>query len=190
MHGKAVSGGYPKSPCSAARDEKESRVTHVGIRKIQEDGRETDSALEQMQALTEQVRQLAFQLFESRGGGDGHALEDWLAAEREVVQVPESELIDTNGRYEVRVAVPLFQARELCVTATPTALVIQGHSGHRHEAEDASVRFCELGRKALFRRFEFPDPVDVDTVTARLANGMLRIAAAKAPLPALNCSGA
>ena len=38
------------------------------------------------QDLEEQIRQRAFELFESRGREDGHELDDWLRAEEEVTQ--------------------------------------------------------------------------------------------------------
>lgn len=34
--------------------------------------------------LEERIRQKAYQIYCSRNGGDGNAMEDWLAAEREV----------------------------------------------------------------------------------------------------------
>ncbi len=34
--------------------------------------------------LEERIRQLAYRLYEQRGHEDGHELEDWLQAEREV----------------------------------------------------------------------------------------------------------
>ena len=43
----------------------------------------TDENAEQIQ---EQIRQRAYELFEARGRGDGHDLDDWLLAETEVTQ--------------------------------------------------------------------------------------------------------
>jgi hypothetical protein len=36
--------------------------------------------------LLEQIRARAYELFELRGGNEGHELEDWLQAEAEVLQ--------------------------------------------------------------------------------------------------------
>lgn len=36
--------------------------------------------------LEEQIRQRAYELYERRGRGDGHATEDWLQAEAELVR--------------------------------------------------------------------------------------------------------
>ena len=34
--------------------------------------------------VEQEIRQRAYQLFEARGGEDGHELEDWLRAEEEI----------------------------------------------------------------------------------------------------------
>ena len=39
----------------------------------------------------ERVAMRAYELYLARGGGDGAALEDWLAAEREFAQRPDGE---------------------------------------------------------------------------------------------------
>jgi hypothetical protein len=36
-------------------------------------------------ALEEQIRQRAYALYEARGRGDGHDLDDWLKAEAEIL---------------------------------------------------------------------------------------------------------
>ena len=36
--------------------------------------------------VQEQIRQRAYELFEKRGCEDGHALDDWLQAEAEIVE--------------------------------------------------------------------------------------------------------
>ena len=40
----------------------------------------------QTQNLEEQIRQLAYELYEVRGREDGHELDDWLLAEKEITQ--------------------------------------------------------------------------------------------------------
>jgi len=43
----------------------------------------------QQKAAREEIEKRAYQLFEERGCRDGHALEDWIDAERELAK-PES----------------------------------------------------------------------------------------------------
>ena len=42
------------------------------------------------------------------------------------------------------------------------------------------VRFCEFGRKTIFRRFDLPEAINLDKVTADLNKGVLHLTAAKA----------
>ncbi len=44
----------------------------------------------EVQDLAEQIRQRAYELYELRGQGDGHELDDWLLAESEVIQKREA----------------------------------------------------------------------------------------------------
>jgi DUF2934 family protein len=44
-------------------------------------------AAEARAELEEQIRRRAYELYERRGRGDGHALDDWLQAEAEVSDI-------------------------------------------------------------------------------------------------------
>ena len=43
-----------------------------------------------VQDLTEQIRQRAYELYELRGRADGHELDDWLLAESQLIQKREA----------------------------------------------------------------------------------------------------
>ena len=49
----------------------------------------------QQQATREELEKRAYQLFEERGFRDGHALEDWIDAERELAKPESIELSKT-----------------------------------------------------------------------------------------------
>ena len=115
--------------------------------------------------LTEQIRRLAFHLFESRGGGDGHDLDDWLEAERELILAPRPELVQRDGRLEIRMPAEGYEPGEIHVTASPGALVVKAASERK------------AGQKILLRTIEWPQPIDVDRTTARLDNGILHVTA-------------
>jgi len=44
----------------------------------------------EVQGLTEQIRQRAYELYELRGRADGHELDDWLLAESQLIQKREA----------------------------------------------------------------------------------------------------
>ncbi len=130
--------------------------------------------------ITEEVRRRAFTLFEGQGRRIGSDLENWVAAEREVLWAPPSEVIETPQGYQARIALPGFQAKDLQVVATPGALIIEAEAQHTHEGKKEKVCLCEFSDKKLFRRLELPSQIDVDQTTAQLENGILQVNAPKA----------
>ena len=110
-----------------------------------------------MKALSEEIRQRAFEIFERRDGHDGVAIDDWLKAERDLLRNPESELVEQEGKCEVRVSTPGFDPGDVHVTALADALIVQASSAHNHDKSEGSVRFCEFSQKTLFRRFNLPE---------------------------------
>ncbi|HXP88862.1 MAG TPA: Hsp20 family protein [Bryobacteraceae bacterium] len=135
---------------------------------------------ERLNTIVEEIRQSAFSRFEGRGQTNGGDLDDWLRAEREVVWCPASELVEAKDDFQARVALAGFDAKDVKVTATPQALIIEAEKTHTHDAKEGDVRFCEFSDKKLLRRIELPTDIDIDKVTASLDNGMLRVNAPKA----------
>lgn len=141
-------------------------MSHIAIEKVA--GENAESAiLEDLKALSETIRERAVERFKRRGGGDGMAIEDWIKAERELLLLPEFELIEKDSRFEVNIKDPDYKLSDVEVTAFPNALIVKAQvNGFR--------------QKILFRRFELPGPVNIDTVTANLDGGVLRLAACRA----------
>ena len=115
--------------------------------------------------VSEQIRALAYHLFQSRGGNDGRDLDDWLEAERELILAPSSEVVQRDGKFEIRMPAEGYEPREIHVTALPGSLVVKA----------ASER--NAGQKILLRTIDLPEPVDADRTTARFDNGMLYVTA-------------
>jgi HSP20 family molecular chaperone IbpA len=132
--------------------------------------------------LADRIRLQAYKLFSRRGAGEGHALDDWLAAEREVCW-PAAELSERKGEFVLNVALAGFEPAEITVTATPREIMIK--AAHKHERKstgkgEPKLRWTEFRSNDVFRRVELPAAVDVDRVSAEFRNGLLEIAAPKA----------
>jgi HSP20 family protein len=154
-------------------------MPQVAIEKLDEKKAADSSVVNEMKSLAERIRQRAFEIFERRGAGDGSAVGDWLSAERDLFRIPESELLDRDGKFEARVAAPGIDPADVTVTALPDALIVKGSTVHKHEHSDGDVRFCEFDQRTLFRRFDLPEPINVDQVTANLDKGVLQLTARK-----------
>ena len=156
-------------------------MANVAVQKCSESaGIFPETLLQKMNAITEDIRRRAFNLFERRGRTTGWDLDDWLQAEREVVWSPASELIENKNDFQTRLALPGFDPKDLEVTATPNALVVRAESAHTHEGKEGDVCFCEFSGQKMFRRLDLPSEIDVDKVTASLDKGILEIIAPKA----------
>jgi HSP20 family protein len=138
---------------------------------------------EEMEALSDTIRERAFGLFQSRGGGDGSDVDDWLRAERDVIWSPAVELTENERDFRARIALPGFNEKDLKVTAAPESLIVEAEKTHTHDARTGGVLLCEFSDKRLFRRLEFPAPINVDKVTATLDRGILLVNAPKAAQP-------
>lgn len=154
-------------------------MSQVAVEKVDGKKAAASSILDEVKTLSERIRQRAFELFERRGGVDGFAMNDWLSAERDLFRIPESELVERDGKFEARVSVPGFDPRDMHVTALPDALIVKGSSTHGHDESEGHIRFCEFDQKTLFRRFDLPEPINVDKVTANLDKGVLQLTALK-----------
>jgi len=154
-------------------------MSQITIHKYRDAATTPRGVLEQVQAITDAIKQRAFDLFQSRDGWNGSDLTDWLQAERETVWSPASELVENEKEFQARIALPGFDARDIDVSALPDALVVQAETTHNHEGKDGDVRFCEFSEKKLFRRIDLPQAVDVDKVTASVDRGVLQVTAPK-----------
>jgi HSP20 family protein len=129
--------------------------------------------------LIDKVRMRAFELFQKRGGADGHDIGDWLQAEKEVFRVPDMELAESDGEFQLQFAVPGFDPKDIRVAALPDALIVEGGTTHQHRGANGTIHLCEFGERRLFRQIPLPKPVDVDQVSATLDKGVLQVRIAK-----------
>ena len=138
------------------------------------------SLFESLNELQETIRQRAFGLFSERGTVHGNDMEDWLRAERELVWVPQSETMEDDKQFRLRLLVPGLEAQDLQITAMPDAIIVQAEGASKEAKEASTVPFRELRGRKLFRRFDFEEPIDPARTEASLAKGILEIVASKA----------
>ncbi len=157
-------------------------MAEVKIQKVQTIEDRELPVFAEMEDVLERIRARAYELSVARGFGEGHALDDWLAAERELCW-PASECIDEDDRYVLEIALAGFEPDEIELTVTPCELIVRAaHESSIEEklAEQDQVRWSEFASNEVYRRFEFPTEILVDAVAAGFRNGMLKIAALKA----------
>lgn len=156
-------------------------MSRVKVQKIPESSDRSLPIFEEFDTVADQIRMQAYDLFAHRGAGDGHALDDWLAAEREFCW-PAAELAESDGQFSLKLALSGFEPKEIAVTATPREIMIK--AAHKHERSggdgDVELKWSEMHSENVFRRVELPAGVDVERISASLKNGLLEITAPKA----------
>jgi HSP20 family molecular chaperone IbpA len=157
-------------------------MARLSIQKVPSPDVRTLPIFAEFDQLADRIRLQAYNLFSHRGAGEGHALEDWLAAEREVCW-PAAELSERDGEFVLNVALAGFEPGEITVTATPREIIVK--AAHKHERKSAGkgepkLRWTEFRSNDIFRRVELPAAVDVDKISADFRNGLLEIVAPKA----------
>jgi HSP20 family molecular chaperone IbpA len=139
--------------------------------------RRVDSLADEIARLQERIATRALEIFRARGSGVGHALEDWLRAERETVWRPAIEVMRTKDAFVVQAAVAGVDPKRLDVRVTPTELWLGADVHHSDQKKDGDVLLCEFVNGPLIRTWHFPEPVDPAHVSAQCRNGMLTVIA-------------
>jgi len=138
-------------------------MTTIAIQKVREAESLPRPLFEELQALSGRIRERAYNLFQLRGASEGHDLDDWLQAEKELS--PETELSEKDKEFQARINVAGVEPKDIQIIALSNAILLQGGS--------------------LFQRLEFPRPIDLDKVAAKFDKGIVQVTAPKGPLEAV-----
>ena len=158
-------------------------MSQVAVTKVNDAKKKTLPVFGEIAKRLEAVERRAFDLFEKRGRELGHELEDWFKAEHELLGSSAAELTEKNDAYEIGIALPGFEDKDVEVTATSNEVIVHAASEREKKTQKDNVLWAEFGSNDVYRRFEVPMAINVDQVTAKLDNGMLRITAPKTAKP-------
>ena len=132
---------------------------------------------ERFQRKEEEVRSRAHDLRLHHYQGAASDVEVWLEAERQLYWAPPCELVEENGGYRVRAAVPGVEVRELQLTALPRAIVLSSNPRGDSPGKERRVHFTEFNGNVLLRRVDLPDDIETGAVKAKLERGILEVTA-------------
>jgi HSP20 family protein len=169
-----------------AKSGKESFIHHANLKETENimaatlPVKKTESIPDELNGLRNRITQRAFEIFEANGHALGRDLEDWLAAERELIWKPPIELEEKNGEFRLEIAAPGLDTRDIDIQVSPNQILVKAQSRHEHSEEKGPVHICEFASGSLFRSIELPKTIDTDKVKAEFKNGMLTLTAAVA----------
>lgn len=136
-----------------------------------------DSLVDEIERFQRRIAARAVEIFRERGGAIGHALEDWLKAERETVWRPAIEVVRTKDAFVVEAAIAGVDPTLLDVRVTATELLLAAEVHHSDRGQRGDVVLCEFVNGPLFRTYRFPAPVDPARVSAEYRSGILTVTA-------------
>ena len=136
-----------------------------------------ESVWDELQKMEERVMQRAFDIFRGNGSVFGKDLDNWLAAERELVWKPAIELTEKDNQFEIRVAVAGIDPKDINVDVTAEDLLVKGETKTEKKEDKGEVHTSEFQEGSLFRSIRFPKKVDPNKVKAEIKNGMLTVVA-------------
>jgi HSP20 family protein len=154
-------------------------MSQIAITKAKETEKQTLPIFGELAKRFAAIQRRAFDLFERRGRELGHDLEDWLTAEHELLGWPAAELAEKDGAFQMEIALPGFSPKDVEVTAMPGEVIVHAAMHKEKMTEKENVLWTEFGSNDVYRRFRLPNPIDIDKVTAKLEDGLLRITAPK-----------
>jgi HSP20 family molecular chaperone IbpA len=139
-----------------------------------------DRIFELTQEINDSIARRAYELFESSGFTHGHAREDWLRAESEILLKVPVDVMEAEKELTVRADVPGFGENDLEVRIAPRSLCITGRRQGASDEKEGRIVYSERRSKQIFRLVDLPAEVDPDGVNATLTDGLLEIKVSKA----------
>ena len=134
-----------------------------------------ESLRDREREIHDTIAEHAYRLFEARGRQDGHHLEDWLAAEREVLHLCRRELKETTNSVICMFEVGSFDADDLNVSVEPHRVTVSGERNVNALRADERGTHEERHPVHIFRTVEFPAEVDPSKASAILKGTRLEI---------------
>ncbi|HEV2416383.1 MAG TPA: DUF2934 domain-containing protein [Terriglobia bacterium] len=112
----------------------------------------------------------AYEIYESRGRGDGSDMGDWFSAEKELVKPANVQVTESGDQLRVQAKVAGFSAGQIQLGVSPNRLIIWGEG----------ARLAGTGSAAhLLDEINLPAPVDPDEASAILNGETLDFQAPK-----------
>jgi HSP20 family protein len=139
--------------------------------------KENESVWDELQKMEDRIMKRAYDIFCGKGSIFGGDLDDWLAAERELIWKPAIELTEKENQLEIRVAVTGIDPKDLNVEVTSDDLLVKGETKTEKKEDKGEVHTSEFQSGSLFRSIHFPKKVDPNKVKAEIKNGLLTVVA-------------
>jgi len=122
------------------------------------------------------IARRAFELFEGRGGGHGHDVDDWITAELELLRPHRHDLKESTKAVVFHAELPCsFAPDQLNVSVEPGHLIVSGERELEVTCVGGVPTHVEKRTQRIFRMEELPVDVNPSGTTATLKGELLEI---------------
>ena len=122
------------------------------------------------------IARRAFELFEGRGGGHGHDVDDWITAELELLRPYRHDLKESAEAIVFHAELPCsFTPDQLNVSVEPRRLIVSGERELEVTCAGHVPAHVEKRTQRIFRVEELPGDIDPSRTTAKLKGEVLEI---------------
>ncbi len=122
------------------------------------------------------IARRAFELFEGRGGGHGHDVDDWITAELELLRPYRHDLKESAGAVVFHAELPCsFTPDQLNVSVEPRRLIVSGERELEVTCVGGLPTHVEKRTQRIFRMEELPVDIDPARTTAKVKYDVLEI---------------
>lgn len=111
----------------------------------------------------------------------GKNISDGTANNMDVATIPSVNISDANKAFEVSVAVPGLDKKDVKVEIQNNRLLISSEKQYKNEEKNKNWIRREYGYASFQRMFQLPESADPETIQAEMKNGVLTIKVAKLP---------
>jgi len=138
--------------------------------------KKTESIFDELRNMQDRIMRRAYDIFRTNGDSASD-LDNWLAAERELIRKPPIELTEKDNAFIVSVEMPGVSAKDLNIEVTPDEMLVRAETREERNEEKNKVHLSEIKTGSLFRSITFPKRINTDNIKAELKNGKLKVTA-------------
>ncbi|HEU4389411.1 MAG TPA: Hsp20/alpha crystallin family protein [Blastocatellia bacterium] len=132
-----------------------------------------DQVLEERACFVhDSIARRAFEIFQARGEVAGTELDDWLAAETELLRPVPIEIAEYGSFIKVRAEVPGIRPEDLDIAVEPERVLFSGRIDHTFEDLTEETVYTERIYKEIHRLVTLPSEVDPAKADATLRDGV------------------
>lgn len=111
----------------------------------------------------------------------GKNISDGTAKNMDVATIPSVNISDANKAFEVSVALPGLDKKDVKVEIQNNCLLISSEKQYENEEKKKNWIRREYGYASFQRMFQLPEGADPEKIQAEMKNGILNIKVAKLP---------